>query len=125
MGPVPLDGPAQTLLQANRWLPPGQLAQLAVIEPLAVDLTVRGALTPDLRLDRTPDQAADEADHLAHAVSRTPARIEGLAVPLAATQRIPDGQIGPHRVLDIEEVALRRPVRAEDRRSAGQSGADG
>src|ERR1017187_3031938 len=108
MLPIPVDRSGEPLLEAHLRRPAGEGAQLARVDPLAVDLTRRRALSADLGLDAAAGQPADERHHVANPVGLTAAGVEGLSPAVTAQQRPPDGQIGGCGVLYVEEVALGR-----------------
>ena len=51
MGAVPLHRPLQALLQRHPRLPPRERVELAVVDPLALDLPLGDARAPDVGLD--------------------------------------------------------------------------
>src|ERR1035441_9787013 len=103
---VPLHRSCQPLGQRDLRLPAGQLAQLAGIDPLAVDLPAGNPLSPDLRRKPAAGQLAYELNNVEHPVRLASARVERLPPPLAGLQRAPDRQIGGDGILDVKEVAL-------------------
>src|SRR2546421_867766 len=108
MPAVPLDGPAQAILEVYPRLPSGQLPQPRRVNVLTVDLAARGPGAADVGLHLGPRNPADELDHLADGVRAPPAAVERLAAALPPVQRLGDGQVRGAGVLDVEEVPLRR-----------------
>src|SRR5690349_9761876 len=88
---VPLDRAAQPLLQPDLRCPTGELAQLGGVDPLPVDLTVRGPRALDVRSQRSAGQPADEVDHVGHPMRAPAAGVEGLSPALPGQQRAPQG----------------------------------
>ena len=67
-----------------------------------------------------PDRAHRRRDDVDHAVRLASAGVEGLAARLAAVERVGEREVGVDRVVDVQEVALRRAVGADHRRLAAQ-----
>ena len=105
-------------------LPVAELAELAGIDELPVDLACRVAGAADLRLDAGPGQPGDRGDDLEHAVGALAAGVERLPADRVAVEPVGDRQVGGGGVLDVEQVPYRRAVGAEHRRAAFDRRAD-
>src|SRR5436190_12278610 len=79
VGGVPLDRALDPLAEIDPRLPPGQLADLARIEVLAVDLAAGVPRPAVLGLDVGRAELADQLDDLAHGMRPTPTGVERLA----------------------------------------------
>src|SRR5215207_3743099 len=106
MSGVPLERPADPLPQINRRLPPDPFSDLGRVEVLAIDLGVRFAGAPKVRLDVVRSQFADQVDHVAYRVGPAPPGVEGLARNPFILESPGERQIDVRGVLDVEEVAL-------------------
>src|SRR3954454_1414183 len=121
---VPLDREPEPLLEVDPGLPADHLTDLRRIHVLAVDLTRWAASPADIRLHSRVRQTRDQLHDLAHRMGTPGARVEGLAANLGPVEGVPDRNVGARRVLDVKEVALRRAVGAQDRRTSVEGGAD-
>ena len=60
-----------------------------------------------------------DVDDLEDRVRLVAAGVEGFAAAAPVLEQLPDGEVGGHRVLDVQEVSLHLPVGADHRRAAG------
>ena len=122
---VPVDRALETLLQVDRRLPAEAVADLRRVDVLTVDLPVRVAGAADVGLDPRVREAGDRRHDVADPVRAAASRVEGLAPDLGPVEVVGERQVGAGGVLDVEEVALGRAVRAQHRPPALDRRADG
>src|SRR5436305_2732810 len=119
---VPGERAPQTVLEPHRRLPRGQLLQLGVVDPLAVDLSGWGTRATHVRRDPAAGELTDHPDDIEHPVWFAAACVErlpgGRSGPIPGAEGARDGQVGRDRIFDIEEIPLRRAIRAHDRGAA-------
>src|SRR3954454_18558617 len=122
---VPLDGAGEAIAQGDLGPPAGQLAQLARVHVLPVDLPRRIAETLVVGLELRARHVGDQLEHLAHRVRLPVTGVEALPRGRAAgADRVFDREIGRDRVADVEEVALRGAVGADHRAAPVEEGGD-
>ena len=122
---VPVDRPLEALLEADRRLPaqasreasPGRRTGGRSRPP---GCPCRGC--PARR--RCPASRAISATTSPTGIRPPAAGVERLAADVVAVEAVGDRKVGGRGVLDVEEVALRRAVRAQDRRPAVERRAD-
>src|SRR3990167_581652 len=107
MLPIPWNRPRQPLSDVVRRFPPKRLARLRAVEILVHDLLLR------VVDDRDPVRPSHEFADEFHDVDDA-RRAAGPEVERARNVRSDDGQVRAYRVVDVEKVALERPVASQD-----------
>ena len=123
MRPLPGDRPPQTLLERRPAAPtrsaPRSLEKSTHWRSISPD----GVPPPRMSGSHArAGEPADQLDHVEHPVRLAAAGVERLAESFAPPERGRDRQVRRDRILDVEEVALRRAVGADHRRAAGERG---
>src|SRR5436190_21514138 len=98
MGAVPVERAPHPVGEIDLWAPARQLAELARVDVLAVDLAVGDPVAEVFGLDSLALRRGDQVDDLAHRMRMLAACVEGLPPRSCAVESVGYRQIGRNGV---------------------------